>query len=502
MAPDLQGNWTNAPWPVRTQGTTFAVDVPATNHTLFFRLRLDNTLASDLPDDNFVDSNGDGIDGDAAAAIFVSANGNDAFPGTRTQPMATLNAAIQRADAAGKAVYVAAGTYTSGRIQLTNSVSIYGGYNATDWSRSADSTTLVSINDALAVSISGGHDIVLDRLTIRGANATGDGNSAYGIFAINSTNLVIRRTLIQSGAGASGIDGQSEGPGLPGGVGGRGNPGCENSGALFCDKCDQPAGGIRGASPCQKPGGIGGLPGMGGLGGGAGSQGSGGAPGGAGAPGESAAGEAGSPGANGNPGPNGAVGGPGNFLASGFIPTSGNDGGGGTSGEGGGGGGGGGGGTTDCDSYGSSGGGGGGGACGGAGGRRGTSGGGSFGIYVWNASVRVEFCTILRAAGGNGGAGGAGGDGGQGGDGGLGGPYGGSSEQDDGGNGAAGGKGGDGGRGGHGSGGSGGPSIGIYRSPGSNLSASANTFNSVPAAIGGVSLGNAGPVGISTDLYP
>ena len=41
--------------------------------------------------------------------IHVHPGGNDSNPGTRTQPMLTIGAAMVRADTAGKAVLVAAG---------------------------------------------------------------------------------------------------------------------------------------------------------------------------------------------------------------------------------------------------------------------------------------------------------------------------------------------------------------------------------------------------------
>src|SRR5690349_7113153 len=42
----------------------------------------------DLPDDNFADTNCDGVDGDAARAIFVATSGADTNPGTMEMPMA------------------------------------------------------------------------------------------------------------------------------------------------------------------------------------------------------------------------------------------------------------------------------------------------------------------------------------------------------------------------------------------------------------------------------
>src|ERR1700754_3769413 len=53
--------------------------------------------AADKPDPGFVDSNCDGIDGDISQAIFVSLGGNDAAPGTLTNPVRTIGKAISLA---------------------------------------------------------------------------------------------------------------------------------------------------------------------------------------------------------------------------------------------------------------------------------------------------------------------------------------------------------------------------------------------------------------------
>src|SRR5262249_60826684 len=43
-------------------------------------------VTRDTPDLKFVDSNCDGIDGDAKNAVFVAPDGNDAAPGTMKRP--------------------------------------------------------------------------------------------------------------------------------------------------------------------------------------------------------------------------------------------------------------------------------------------------------------------------------------------------------------------------------------------------------------------------------
>ena len=85
----------------------------------------------DVPDALFEDTNCDGIDGDAAHAIFVATSGNDLNAGTMAAPVATLSNAISLAQVANpkKDVYVAGGTYAVGTLQLASGVSLYGLYD-------------------------------------------------------------------------------------------------------------------------------------------------------------------------------------------------------------------------------------------------------------------------------------------------------------------------------------------------------------------------------------
>ena len=91
--------------------------------------------------DLFEDTNCDGIDGDAANAIFVAPTGRDTYPGTRAQPKRSIVAGIEAAAAMGFDVYVSVGDYTIVEtLELVNGVSVFGGYDAAmDWRRS-DST--------------------------------------------------------------------------------------------------------------------------------------------------------------------------------------------------------------------------------------------------------------------------------------------------------------------------------------------------------------------------
>ena len=454
--------------------------------------------ATDEPDDAFVDSNCDGIDGDVDAAVFVAKTGSDSNPGTMDRPMATINAALARAYNTGKTqVYVSAGEYI-GRVTLYDGISIYGGYSAADgWKRS--SSYIVTIRSNLVangrMSAVEGQDIrsatILDRLTIRTDNASSAGVSNYGLHCSNCGGLWLKNSDVAAGNGGAGAAGGNGSPGATGNPGGTGGPG-------DCDRNqDGGAGGTGGTSTCGRTGGKGGKGGNYGKNAGEdGKEGAGGTPGGPGGAGGTTGqdGGVGQPGAKGDDGVNGAGGQGGSVVGGFWVGANGKDGTAGGHGNGGGGGGGGGGqgGALRDDGPGNGGGGGGAGGCGGGRGLAGSAGGGSFGVFLVSSNGAVLTNNTIRS--GNGGAGGRGGNGGSGGTGGGGGK-GGTVCTSEVGRGGDGGPGGDGGRGGHGGGGAGGPSFGVYRVNSGSVSVAGNVLNHGSGGSGGTSSGNSGARG-------
>lgn len=98
----------------------------------------------DRPDGGWLDTNCDGIDGDESLAVFVSPSGVD-LPdcGTKSGPCRTPQQGIDEAVSAGsRDVYIEAGAYTGGALQLADGVNVYGGF-AADWSRDGTDTTRV-----------------------------------------------------------------------------------------------------------------------------------------------------------------------------------------------------------------------------------------------------------------------------------------------------------------------------------------------------------------------
>ncbi|MFL6003277.1 MAG: DUF1565 domain-containing protein, partial [Nocardioides sp.] len=316
--------------------------------------------APDRPDLAFTDTNCDGIDGNAAKAVFVSTvDGNDAGTGTKNNPLKTINAGITAAAPAGKDVYVAGGTYAE-TASLADDVGVYGGYALNFRNRSADEATTINGANGPAALAVGDTDVVLQMLTLHGTRDF-EGNS-YGIRAVpegaTASQVVLEKvgvTAEDAGAPRSGFNGGSGffGAGFGGGQGGFG--GCGSGvvgqlGAFGFGSGGSGAPGSDGANGAlavppgttwlrqQAPGGgtggagAGGRGGTGGVGGGGGLGGSGGF-GGAGsfgvyafnssvvAVGTTLTAGAGGPGGNGGLGGSGGSGAPGTVGAPGACET-------------------------------------------------------------------------------------------------------------------------------------------------------------------------------------
>jgi len=425
---------------------------------------------ADLPDLDFLDTDCDGIDGDASRAVFVAVSGMPFNPGTREQPVNDVGLAIQMAvaDPAKDHVYVSEGTY--GAFVLADGISVWGGYAADDgWSRAADHVTTVS-GDPQGGIFGSGLAAPLTLGSLRVVTSPGPvGGHAYGIRLQNGSDVTLQAVAVFAGGGGSGSSGSN---GASGSSGSSGSPGGCPSGLNLCGG----GGGSGGNSGGH--GGDGGtlFNGSAGASGGGSNGGAGGFGGGwIGGGGNGSNGGAGSAGGHGNRGSN--VG----FVSGDAWASNGNGTGGGNGSHGGGGGGGGGGSTDFFGQSGNGGGGGGGGGRGGFGGGGGLAGGTSIALLLAGSEVRLEACDLHAGSGGNGGNGGSGGGGGSGGFGGSGGtccstPWGGN-----------GGRGGAGGSAGHGAGGGGGHSYALLVGPGSSVAIEDTSLSVGTPGTGGTS---------------
>lgn len=162
----------------------------------------------DDPDDDFTDTNCDGIDGDKTKAVFVAPTGSDASDGSMEKPVATVTRGIQLAVAKGKDVYLCKGDYSESTIQLaSNGVRIYGGYDCAEkWARSSVSVAHLVSTSSSAVTIRNVSDpVVFDRVDITAANGKSGSESSTAVFISNSKKVTLRRGTLQAGSGADGV---------------------------------------------------------------------------------------------------------------------------------------------------------------------------------------------------------------------------------------------------------------------------------------------------------
>lgn len=442
--------------------------------------------AYDYPDDLFIDSNCDGIDGNIRGPIFVSSSGgNDLIGlGEFDSPVATIAKAVEYASQGNISdIYLDVGMYNvidnlpddynvSYGLRIPDGVNLFGGFRYSieidadgnelhRWSRAnyLDNQTIITGNHIVLSYQNLTRTTKIENLLIQALDAPTN-KSSIGLYLRNVGDfLSLSSVKISSGKGGNGVDA------LPGNNGSNGiNGGDGNSGNDVID--DQVLGGVAGAhgfctGVIAGTGGNAGLNGIDptnglnaesfsdlfGVGGLAGTLDE--------IPNNGLNGENGENGENGvHQSSNGKID-PNLFL---WISKSSGTGekGGDASGGGGGGGG-----IGTSNQAGGGGGGGGSGACGGLGASASTGGGGSFGIHLMGGHVRIKDVEIHAGQGGRGGHGAHGGLGGVGGLGGMGGTK--KTGCQDCQNGGNGGDGGHGGCGGHSPGGPGGPSFGIFR---------------------------------------
>jgi hypothetical protein len=447
--------------------------------------------AADPPDPLGLDTNCDGVDGTAAASVFVSSSrGDDCTPtpgnpdpcpgldpGTRAQPVRTLARALALAEERGHAfVLLDQGDYSqSPAYTIRTSLGLHGGYLfepvTRTWTRPSvpQAATRLSagrLRGEPTLIIEDGADVVLDRLFVD-APAAGAGLSSVALFASQCAAVHVVHSVIVAGDAGSGASGTAAGlPPALAELGGAGADGAGGPGGRNPDCPEGTAGGTGGdGTPSAR-----GVPGLAGEAGAVEDPLTPPALGGDGAadPQTPAIGGADAP--PGLPGLSGQPGSPGGALtdafawspASGEPPVRGR--------HGGGGGGGGGGLSSPVAGFmrGPAGGGGGAGGCAGLPGANGSGGAASVGILVaGQCLVRLVGTEVRTGLGGTGGAGTPGTAGARG-------RLGGAAElpgrtgPDDVAA-AVGGRGGDGGCGGNGAGGSGGPSVGILRVLGAPL---------------------------------
>ncbi|HSO00130.1 MAG TPA: hypothetical protein VLS89_17680 [Candidatus Nanopelagicales bacterium] len=394
-----------------------------------------------------------------------SSLGSDDNPGTRAQPVRSMEQAIALAQGGPKRVYACAETFTD-PVMLPSGIELWGGLDCTnDWVYLGGDrrTILAPASDLIPLRVDAGpgSSIVAD-VRAEAADATEPSGSSIAVMVLAGAAVEFLRSELSAGHGA---------PGLPGESGGTGPAQAGTTGANGLAACSAVVvqGGAEVETVCGDLRSVGGQGGQGGIN--AGSDGLDGQPEpvpnpqgfGFGGDGETSAQQcrSGEEGKEGTAGAHGFGGsGIGRISSSGWRGEHGQDGVDGLPGQGGGGGGGRLGGPFLCgvnmNRGGAGGGSGGGGGCGGRGGMGGGYGGASIGLIALSGDVALRASSIITGRGGDGGTGGILQTGGTGGAGGVGGNAFSAAPE-----GCDGGKGGRGGNGGNGAGGLGGLSVGI-----------------------------------------
>ncbi len=115
--------------------------------------------------------------------IFVSAIGNDANPGTKEKPLATLGAALTKAGTSSKGkIFVCEGSYTES-VEIKAPIGIYGGFKCADWAYSGTKPKFAGAKPDYVVSIDGATNVSVADLELDGKDgAPNSGESSIAMF--------------------------------------------------------------------------------------------------------------------------------------------------------------------------------------------------------------------------------------------------------------------------------------------------------------------------------
>jgi len=163
-----------------------------------------------------------GVNGAPLEGIFVSASrGADANDGTMAKPLKTIAAGLKAGKDAKKRVLICAEEYPEA-ITVLDGVSMYGYIDCGGPEWKVDDTKRATVksptspamrveNVSSATRIEGFAVIAPDFTEGSPDEREWTKTSSVGLFALNSTNIIIARSTIHSGTGRNGVDGQ-DGP--------------------------------------------------------------------------------------------------------------------------------------------------------------------------------------------------------------------------------------------------------------------------------------------------
>src|SRR5882672_5183295 len=159
-----------------------------------------------------------------AYGVFVSPTGSDANQGTRPAPVLTIGRGMDVAKAAGKRVYVCAGSYAEQLVVAASrdGVNVYGGLDCARW-------TYAAANKVVVAPARAGYALELDGLQAgvtfediefdtQSANSGNPGESSIAVFARGSQKVALHRVTMVASSATDGSSGASGGPSPDGGT--------------------------------------------------------------------------------------------------------------------------------------------------------------------------------------------------------------------------------------------------------------------------------------------
>lgn len=201
--------------------------------------------------------------------VFVSPQGAQDGDGTRTKPLATIAAGLERAVAEKKRLYVCVGTFKEA-VKVVNGIPIVGGLDCSraDWKPNGARTRIESPASPALVAEAIDKDTRIEALEVIAPDGTDASPTSIGLHAKNANKLFVVKSKIVAGKGKDGADG-TDGPQLTLGASARGKDGGREASATstsaFAMFPQKDNGGAGGVGACEGAAGF--APGGGGKGG-------------------------------------------------------------------------------------------------------------------------------------------------------------------------------------------------------------------------------------------
>ncbi|WP_394823084.1 hypothetical protein [Pendulispora albinea] len=148
---------------------------------------------------------------DFAVGVFVHPNGNDANPGTKTHPVATIPGALAKASATQVRVYVCEGNYAN-NVVVSWSKSIYGGF-ACDWA-SLGRTVTVAPPAGVPLTVKANGVTVAD-ITFHAPPGSAASPSSIAAIVERAQRVVLKRLTLTAADAADGSSGKGPAEQLP-----------------------------------------------------------------------------------------------------------------------------------------------------------------------------------------------------------------------------------------------------------------------------------------------